>query len=210
MNNKIETLSKRIRKRLKESLPGFEYQERMSPKPRKYLDEKFPLKKAAVLILLFPLDEIIHIAFIKRSVYDGPHSGQISFPGGMFEEGDQDLSNTALRETMEEIGINPKEIHLLGNLSTLQIPVSQFEVSPYVAYTKYTPRFVLDPKEVQEIILIPLHKLADKSIISNEIRILGNIRYTIPFYKINENKIWGATSMILSEFLKIMEGLEPD
>lgn len=210
MNNKVETLSNRIAKRLKETLPGFEVQRRMSPKPRKYLDEHFPFKQAAILILLFPVNGAIHIAFIKRSIYDGPHSGQISFPGGVFEKEDVNLSNTALRESMEEIGIIPKEIHLLGNLSKLQIPVSLFEVMPFVGYSKSTPRFVIDPKEVQEIILIPLFKLADKNIISNELRVLGNTKYSIPFYKYNGHKIWGATAMILSEFLQIMEELEPN
>lgn len=210
MNYKIEILSELIRKRLKESLPGFEYQRLMSPEHRKFSADNHPVKKAAVLILLFPLNEVIHMAFIKRTRYNGPHSGQISLPGGMFEEKDLNLSNTALRECMEEIGIHQEDIHLLGNLSDLYIPVSDSEVLPFVGYTKICPSFIINKKEVQRMILVPLSHLLDKRNNSVEYHEFENQRYKIPFFNYKDDKIWGATAMILSEFLRTIEELEPD
>ncbi|MCF8380450.1 MAG: CoA pyrophosphatase [Bacteroidales bacterium] len=210
MAHPVEILSELIQKRLQEKLPGFEYQRKMSPEPRKYLEDNHPVKKAAVLILLFPLNGLIHLALIKRTLYDGPHSGQISFPGGMYEEKDINLSETAIRETMEETGINRDEITLLGNLTSIQIPISKIEVLPLVGYSKHTPIFKINKKEVERMILVPLKDLANNDIISTEYREINTCTYTIPYYNYNGDKIWGATAMILCEFLRIIEEPERD
>ncbi len=199
----------KVKTRLDHSLPGNSAQLRMSPGIRILPDENGIEKTAAVLILLFPDKNHIKLAFIKRTHYDGPHSGQISFPGGMKEESDKDFVQTALRETEEETGIHVSEKQLLGRLSELRIPVSNFVVYPFVAYLDYYPDFKPDPVEVDHLIQIPLAHLMKNENIETEFRRYQGKSFPVPYYKFGEYKIWGATAMMLSEFLSIIEGLEP-
>jgi len=164
-----------------------------------------PLKKSGVLLLLYPCKEFIYTVFIKRTEYEGIHSGQISFPGGMFEKGDDSLAHTALRETMEETGMLFDEAIIIGKLTPLHIPVSNTEVFPYVAISDKRPAFAHDPAEVQYLIetridelLNPVnHKIKTMSIAGNE--------FEVPYFDIQNNHIWGATAMILSEFLEVVK-----
>lgn len=210
MNSNIEILASFIEERLKTNLPGVQSQMKMSPEIRKFSEATEPEKQAGVLVLLFPVNNEIHIAFIKRSNYKGPHSGQISFPGGMFETTDESLIQTALRETEEEIGLKTKNIKLLGNLSQIYVPVSNTNIYPIVGYVNIHPKFGIDQQEVQRIIQIPVSHLQDKRNIHWESREFEKTKYKIPYFKYKRDKIWGATAMILSEFLAITEEFEPD
>ncbi len=206
----IEILTNRIKERLKAPLPGINAQIKLKPEIRNFSKETGDEKKAAVLTLLFPINNRIHIAFIKRTDYDGPHSGQISFPGGMLEKTDKDYIHTSLRESEEEIGVLKKDIKIIGNLSSLFVPISNIRVFPIVGYMNSTPEFKIDDKEVQRMILIPLSHLTKKENILWESRKFENVKYQIPYFNYKLDKIWGATAMILSEFLTIIEESVPD
>ena len=163
--------------------------------------------KSSVLILLYPGQKSgsLLFALIQRPEYDGVHSGQISLPGGRFEEEDGDLTRTALRESNEEIGIQPEGVEIIGSLSELYIPPSNFMVYPFIGYTNVRPEFVPDKKEVENIIETDLADLLnDKNIKTKEIKIRNGIKITAPCYEIDGNIIWGATAMILSEFREVI------
>jgi len=206
----IEILTSRIKERLKAPLPGINAQTKLKPEIRIFSKETGDEKKAAVLTLLFPVNNRIHIAFIKRADYDGPHSGQISFPGGMFEKTDKNYIHTSLRESEEEIGVQKKDIKIIGNLSSLFVPISNIRVFPIVGYMNSTPEFKIDDKEVQRMILVPLSHLIKKENILWESRKFENVKYQIPYFNYKLDKIWGATAMILSEFLTVIEESVPD
>lgn len=168
---------------------------------------KMGARESAVLILLYEKNNKIHLVLIERSVYDGKHSGQISFPGGKKDVSDKNLKETALRETFEEIGLNATDISIIAQLSHLYIPVSNFLVFPFVGFYNKIPKFIKDDFEVENIIEVSLETLLDKNNISEKtIKIPNkNIQFKTPIYKINNIDIWGATAMILSEFLEIIE-----
>ncbi len=210
MKTDMEHIATLLIPELSKSLPGTEAQNRMAPSPRRGSHFSAQMKKAAVLIMMFPSHDGITIAFIRRAEYDGVHSGQISFPGGMYELRDKDLAETARRETSEETGIDPGEIRMLGKLSPLAVPVSNFMVYPYTGYLDNTPVFRPDPVEVNAMITIPLKVLLNPGIIQKEKWNLLNESVLVPFYRVENNRIWGATAMILSEFLEVISRAVPD
>ena len=191
-------------------LPGAKAQYLMAPSrrlpPQAYVDKNINAKRSSILILLFPEKEDIKIVLTLRNVYAGVHSGQVSFPGGRYEMADENLINTATRETEEEIGITRKDIHIAGGLTSVYIPVSNFLVSPFVGYMWYKPEFIIDTKEVAEVLEVSLNELLDESIIkSKEINITDDVSTKAPFYDIKGHHIWGATAMIISEFIEILK-----
>lgn len=154
---------------------------------------------AAVLILLYPFQDDLHFALIERNQYQGVHSGQVSLPGGQ-REGDEQLSATALRETFEEVGVPPAMVEMLGALTTIYIPPSDFEVHPYVGYTSNHPQWRPDPHEVADLIETPLQCLFDDSLKQVGAVPTSHGAIDAPYYAINGRKVWGATAIILSEF----------
>jgi 8-oxo-dGTP pyrophosphatase MutT (NUDIX family) len=141
---------------------------------------------------------------ILRPTYEGIHSGQISLPGGRFELTDEDIKQTALRETYEEIGIDPAEVTIIGQLTQLYIPPSNYLVQPFVGFTSGSPAFNPQPEEVEQIIEIPLTTLLDENnLVQKEISV-GDIQFSTPSFVINGTTIWGATAMILNEFKEIL------
>jgi 8-oxo-dGTP pyrophosphatase MutT (NUDIX family) len=162
---------------------------------------------AAVMILMYRFRGETFLVFIKRNEYDGPHSAQVSFPGGAKEAGDISIEDTALRETREELGIN-EEIEVLGTLTPLHIPVSNFDVIPVVGWMKSRPDFQPDPTEVQYLIESPVSTLMDPENVGLETLHRNNRSIVAPFYKTGNDKIWGATAMMLSEFLQLASTLQ--
>lgn len=162
--------------------------------------------RAAVMALMYPRQGQIHLVFIKRNEYDGPHSGQVSFPGGVWEPGDTDLERTALRETREELGING-EVEILGALTDLHIPVSNFLVTPFVGWMDHTPEFSPEESEVQYLIESSLDDLNHPAARDSETLEKHGRQIEAPFYKVGSDKIWGATAMILSEVLEVASRL---
>lgn len=162
--------------------------------------------EAAVLALFYPSHGKLRLVFIKRNEYDGPHSAQISFPGGAREAGDLSLEDTALREAREELGING-EIEVLGSLTPLHIPVSNYMVYPFVGWIREPPLFHPDPSEVQYLVEAPLDALLDPANCDTGIRYDHGLPVEAPFYRIGEEKVWGATAMILCELLELATSL---
>ncbi len=192
---------------LKEKLPGEEAHGLMAPDFRGAFEHNSDPVPAAVLILMIPFRGETRLVFIKRNTYDGPHSAQVSFPGGAWEPGDESLEATALRETREELGITGK-IELLGSLTPLHIPVSNFLVAPYAGWMAERPAFHPDPSEVQYIIEAPLGKLLDPSNIRSGTWQHQGRSIEAPFYLTGKEKIWGATAMMLCEFLQLASTLQ--
>lgn len=199
-----------VKLRMQKPLPGEDVQLLMAPYNRvsaKHINpQSLQPKKSAVLILLFPVGDEIHTLLIHRPVYDGVHSGQVSFPGGKFEEKDVDLSQTALRETFEEVGVQPSTIEIVGKLSDLYISPSNFLVSPYIGYTSTLPDFIVDSYEVQKVIFVNLSRFNEHFLKSEKmIALSSGIKVKTPYYEIEGLTVWGATAMIISELIVIME-----
>ncbi len=189
-------------------LPGIKAHQLMLPSGRE-LDiypEDFPdVKQSAVLFLLFRTEEGVSTCLIKRPDSMKDHAGQYAFPGGKYELTDPSVEYTALRESKEEVGIAPGNVHLLGQLSPLYISVSQFLISPVVGYCPVQPQFTLNPSEVESLILVPIASFLDEKSISEMETETQTGKLTVPCYSINGEVIWGATAMIISEFIQMLE-----
>jgi 8-oxo-dGTP pyrophosphatase MutT (NUDIX family) len=193
-----------IREELKKPLPGKMQQYLMAPEFRGDLPSVSKSKNAGVMVCLFRAEQGLQLVFIKRREYDGPHGGQVSFPGGIFEEIDSDLPETAIRETLEEIGVSCDKSAILGALSPLHIPVSNTLVQPFVGYYGSMPVFTLEKREVEYLIVESLSELMNPLSVRKEKWMLHGREIEVPFYKVKEDSIWGATAMILSEFLGLI------
>ena len=191
-------------------LPGWEAQQIMSPKPD--LDrQKFELnnyRKAAALILLYLEDNKLFLPAIKRTQDGGVHGGQISLPGGQIESTDASSMITAMRETEEEIGIPRKDVVIIRALTDVYIPPSNFLVTPFVGFVPEKPTWKPSQREVDYVVEISFADLLDERNVQYTRKKMHHVEYTIPYYFINNEKIWGATAMILSEFIAIMRHLE--
>ena len=161
--------------------------------------------------MLYPIKNSIYTLLIQRPLYDGVHSGQVAFPGGRFEESDINLKTTALREAYEEVGIPIKEVEIIGQLTDLYIPPSNFLVTPFIGYVNLQPDFILEKKEVEKIIPVDLFSLNDIGIKFEKIitHSSGNNIKT-PFYDIDGLTVWGATAMIISELNVIVKESKQD
>jgi 8-oxo-dGTP pyrophosphatase MutT (NUDIX family) len=199
-----------LKTRLTQALPGNTGHSKMEPVTRKQflLDYKHATgpRKSAVMVLLFERENALHTFFIERNIYEGVHSGQISFPGGGFEQADIDLVATALRETEEEIGIKATDIQVLGCLTDLYIPPSNFDVMPVVGYLSKAPMLQIDTSEVQQVFDVAIKELLDeKNKGKGEITARDGSKVEVPCFRFQHHMVWGATSMILSEFIYIIK-----
>lgn len=220
----FEEFVKKISNELKRELPGFSAQNLMAPLDRnptiKYLRKNHSPKKSAVLILFYPgwalqppnseFGTLKTVLILRPDNEGGSHAGQISFPGGGYDETDTDLSETALRETEEEIGVPRKSVSLLGALTPLYIPVSNYMVHPFVGTCKEIPEFKIHPLEVQELFesdIMELISEKNKGTILKHLKVI-NQEKEVPCYKVNGKIIWGATAMILSELSEIIKRIK--
>lgn len=190
---------------LARGLPGVEAQLGMAPEVRGLETKGEAYSRAAVMALLYPSGTSRSMAFIKRNVYPGAHSGQISFPGGAWEETDPDLEATALRETREELGIE-HGIEVLGALTPLHVPVSNFMVYPFLGWMEGQAIFHPDQTEVQYVIEVPLEHLLDPDNRLNMEMRHGTMNFKAPYFKVDQEQIWGATAMMLNEVLQLTAG----
>jgi len=193
-----------LQQRLKEPLPGRSAQYKMAHAVRRtYPIPPSDVRKAAVLALLYQKEGYWYFPLIQRvsTNKNDRHSGQISFPGGMHEQADKSMLFTATRETEEEIGIQADTIEVLGPLTDLYIPVSNFLVYPFVGVIDYVPSFIPQESEVQKVIEVPIEQLIDPATIQKtNIRMSENIILKeVPFYNIQGHVVWGATAMMLAE-----------
>ncbi len=208
-NDAYLTFISRLESALRDDLPGREAQFRMANrnKVKRMQDINTPPNagKASILILFYPSETNTRIVFMKRSEYDGVHSGQISFPGGRKEPSDRDDVHTALRESHEEIGVPEENVKVLGKLTKLYIPPSNFLVTPVVGCAGTRPDFIPDPDEVAEIIEVDVDTLLSEKIMKNtRIQVGAGFQITAPAFCPNDYVIWGATAMILNELLVLI------
>ena len=194
--------------RLQLALPGLDAQLRLVPANRinEFKGIKSPpnAKQSSVLVLFYPYQNDIGILLIKRAKDQSVHSRQISFPGGKKEDTDTDLKETALRETFEEVGIATEKVTIIGSLSKLYIPPSNFDVYPHVGYINYDP--VLNTNsEVEKVLKVKLSELTDPNLlIEKSVKGRDGQQHEVPCYFIQNEIIWGATAMMLSELIAII------
>ena len=203
-------LIQKIERRMQAPLPGREAHLRMAHITRRlYVDAPTAARQAAVLLTLFLKNEEWHIVFIERNANDRDHhGGQISFPGGKAEPFDGTMLNTALREAEEEVGILREQVKILGNLTELYIPVSNFQVHPFLAYLDAPPTYQLQVEEVNDVLEVPLSHFQQQGTRSvTDIRINSQITLkNVPYFGLQGRVIWGATAMMLNELMEMVEG----
>ena len=198
----------RIRARLLSGdLPGYAAQEVMGHALRQEYSAAPPTARAAsVLALIYPIRGELHLLFIQRTSPPGDrHGGQISFPGGSADPGDESAAETALREAEEEVGIDPKRVELLGELTPLYIPVSNFLVNPFVGYLPERPAFTLQISEVARVLELPLAGFFGEGVVTRRDKKLYNglLLRDVPHWLVSGEAIWGATAMMVGELIAI-------
>ena len=202
---------KYVPKIAKESLPATIAHAKMIPPERIELlnNQDFSQiipKKAAVLMLLYPKNSITHLALIVRNSYPGIHASQIAFPGGKVEDFDLSLSETALRETHEEIGVAAKKVTVIKAFTEVYIPPSNFLVSPFLGFSEEELSFTLSVDEVDEVIELPLYQfLDDKIVVTVNMSTSYASNIQVPAFQINDHLVWGATAMMMSELKEIIK-----
>ena len=200
----------RLREALACPLPGPEAQLRLASRPQGHPPPVIahPPQPAAVLILLYPHQRMWHLPFTRRTETVATHRGQISWPGGA-QEGEESLIETALREAKEELGVDPAAVEVLGQLTPLLTVSSGYLITPVVGWTPARPAFRLRPQEVAELVEVPLALLRKPGVLREETWTLHGHETLVPCFRLGPKvAIWGATAMILSEFLAVVEGLE--
>jgi 8-oxo-dGTP pyrophosphatase MutT (NUDIX family) len=191
---------------MKTTLPGAAAHERLAPQPRRQWPAGFDrgsIRDAAGLVLVFPIARRPHVVLTVRAGTLGRHGGQVSLPGGVVEPAET-FEEAALREAHEEIGLAPEDVRIIGPLTPLDIPISGFRLHPVVAATPRHPALRPAHGEVASILEIPIDALCDRQcLVSNE-RERDGRRLLIPAFHVGGHEIWGATAMVLAEFLSLL------
>lgn len=199
-----------LREKLQLPLPGLPAQLKMAHAIRHLHRETPPEARAAgVLAALFPKNEEWHVIFIERPKNDNDrHGGQISFPGGKVEPSDTSMLDTALRETEEEIGVPRSAVQVLGGLTSLYIPVSNFHVHPFVGYLEAPPNYILQEEEVGGVVEVPLSYFQNPGIRrATDMRVSPLLTLkNVPYFDVEGKVLWGATAMMMSELLEVLNG----
>lgn len=207
--NDFEGFLKSLQARISKGLPGVDAHQKMVPPQRKLPQRTEAItynpKVAGVMALLYPHQSEPHLVFTVRQDYPGVHSGQISFPGGKQELHEPDTWETALRETFEEVRAPIAQVALIAPLTSLYIPVSNFLVDPYLAALPTRPDFVPEAAEVKQILELPVRAFLQPQVLQT-FEVPGYKGAITPCYKIDGHIIWGATAMIVSEILHLLEG----
>ncbi|WP_080057381.1 NUDIX hydrolase [Spirosoma aerolatum] len=207
LQTSFNAFTENLQQRLQQPLPGEAAHQKMASAARYRLGIKpnERTRRSAVLICFYPFQNSIYLPLILRPQYDGVHAGQMAFPGGRMERFDENLTRTALRESQEEVGIRVSDVKVLGLLTELFIPPSNFYVQPVVGVLPYRPDFYPDPREVEAIVEVDLETLLDETIVGDSQIEVRGVLVDAPFYQIQGHRVWGATAMMISELLMLLD-----
>lgn len=160
-------------------------------------------RRAAGLLLLFPIDGRAHVLFTVRAGTLGRHGGQVSLPGGVVEPGET-LEEAALREAHEEVALPLRGVRVIGALTPLDIPVSGFRLYPVVATRATRPTLTASDGEVASILEVPVDDLCNPAHLRLTTREHDGESIVVPAFHVGGEKIWGATAMVMAEFLALL------
>ena len=194
---------------LKNELPGQKAHRLLLP-PGRELNPPGDIStilQSSVLMLLFPYHGKLNTCLIRRPPAMRHHGGQIAFPGGRYEISDQNLAQTAMRESFEEIGTDAEKLEILGSLTPLYVQVSNFTINPFVGWSESVPDFKIDAREVEELFILPVEEILHHS--KYQVQKVSTIHgiFDAPGFFVDQLFIWGATAMVLSEFNEIYKTL---
>jgi 8-oxo-dGTP pyrophosphatase MutT (NUDIX family) len=182
------------------------FHELVQRRVRRDIEVSPPLMRAGVLIPLLVDRNTVQLLFTRRTDTVLTHKGQISFPGGQREETDVETIETALRESYEEIGLEPSRVTVLGELDDVFTSVSGFVITPVIGVVNDGVDDLRPaPDEVKSLLVVPVATLLDPSVHSTETRRVGDQDYRIHYYTVGDDIIWGATGRIVYQFLKVWQ-----
>ena len=196
----------RLESALKSPLPGEAAHERAAPQPRREWPAGFDraqIRDAAGLLLLVPIDRRAHIVLTLRAETLGRHSGQVSLPGGVIEP-NESVEEAALREAHEEVGLDTAAVRTLGLLTPVEIPVSGFRLHPVVAAAADRPQLTPADREVARILEVDVDRLLAPDALTFRPVVRDGRQLVLPTFLMDEMNVWGATAMVLAEFLALL------
>jgi 8-oxo-dGTP pyrophosphatase MutT (NUDIX family) len=197
----------RLHEALAAGLPGLDAQRRMSPRPRQgWRPGNIPadVRNAAALLLVYRRESVVHLLLTLRHRDLKAHGGQISLPGGAIDEGES-VEEAARREAWEEVGLAPESVNLIGRLTPLHIPASGFLMHPVLAWARPNPELSPADAEVERLLETPFEELAASRNLALETWTLRGHDVDVPFFDLDGHKVWGATAMVLAEFLTLLD-----
>ena len=210
---RFDAVVRQLEDRLRGPLPGAAAHGRLAPRPRRQWPAGFDaarIRHAAGLVLVFPIADRAHILLTLRAGTLGRHGGQVSLPGGVVERGES-VEQAALREAQEEVALPIETARVLGLLTPMDIPVSGFCLHPVVAVTPSRPPLSAADGEVAAILEVAIADLLDPSRLVMTERDRDGHRIVVPAFQMDGFEIWGATAMVLAEFLTLVDrGLSGD
>ncbi|MBX2981399.1 MAG: CoA pyrophosphatase [Flavobacteriales bacterium] len=199
-----------LRAALEAPLPGHNAFMALSGYPRASIEAVLalspPPRESAVLILIHPVNGTDHTLLMRRAIYPGVHSGQIAFPGGKREAEDPSLIDTAIREFQEETGANTSGFEIMGQLTRIHIPPSHTLVTPVVAWAPQLGSLRPDPREVDELLDVPLPELLrDDILFRKPIRMnVDGSDHMVVYWDVLGETVWGATALMIAELRTIL------
>jgi len=203
----IDQLSLKLQQQINNPLPGEKAQQLTQVTVSDNVEFPYSIEQAmpaAVLILLFPYNNDIHFFLTERTNEVEHHKGQISLPGGAWEEGEK-LHETAIRETEEEIGVQKQAVNYIGSLTPYFTAATGFMIHPFLSWTQEKPETKIHDMEVNSLFHVPISALIDEKTLMIEDWTISGYDAKVPFYNFKGRKVWGATAAILSEFKFILK-----